>query len=132
MKKQDHIEYWLESSEKDYTTMGNLYDSKDFHWALFLGHLVIEKLLKAYYVKVVDEAIPRTHDLLRLAKSSGLEVDSETENTLDLITTFNISTRYPDYKQEFYKMCTKEYAGEKIKEIEGVRNWIKLMIENKL
>jgi len=93
-----------------------------------MGHLVVEKLLKGYYVKNVAERVPFTHDLLRLAKAAALEVDADMSNQLDLFTTFNINSRYPDYKQQFYKMCTQEYAKERINEIEGVREWLKLMI----
>ncbi len=128
MEKSDLVAYWLESSDKDYTTMKNLYSSEDYHWALFMGHLVVEKLLKGYYVKNVAERVPFTHDLLRLAKAAALEVDADMSNQLDLFTTFNINSRYPDYKQQFYKMCTQEYAKERINEIEGVREWLKLMI----
>ena len=45
------VDYWKESSVQNYVTMCNLYTSKDYNWALFIGHLVIEKLLKAIYVK---------------------------------------------------------------------------------
>ncbi|MCG8603545.1 HEPN domain-containing protein, partial [bacterium] len=31
--------------------MEHLFEKEDYHWALYIGHLVIEKLLKAYYVK---------------------------------------------------------------------------------
>jgi hypothetical protein len=41
------ISYWVDSSDKDFKTMENLVKSGDFNWAMFLGHLVIEKLLKA-------------------------------------------------------------------------------------
>jgi len=30
-------EYWLKSSDKDFSTMNNLYDTKDFNWSLFLA-----------------------------------------------------------------------------------------------
>jgi len=41
------ISYWIESSDKNFQTMGNLFNSGDYDWSLFIGHLVIEKLLKA-------------------------------------------------------------------------------------
>ncbi|MHB8581547.1 MAG: HEPN domain-containing protein [Ignavibacteriaceae bacterium] len=43
MTKQEQIKYWIESAEQDYRAMNNLYQSKDYMWALFIGHLVIEK-----------------------------------------------------------------------------------------
>ncbi len=68
MKKDNLTFYWVETANRDYKTMLNLYKSRDFHWSLFLGHLVIEKLIKAVYVKNIDDNPPRTHDLLRLAE----------------------------------------------------------------
>lgn len=128
MNKLDLIKYWEETSDKDYLTMQHLYDSGDYHWALFIGHIVIEKLLKACYVKFNDDKVPFTHDLLRLAKLAGLDVNNELAISLDLISNFNISARYPDYKQEFYKKCTREYTEVNIKKIEGVRVWLKEML----
>ncbi len=56
-------------AEKDHQTMKHLYASGDYHWSLFLGHLVIEKLLKGLLVAHQAEGvnIPRSHDLLLLA-----------------------------------------------------------------
>ena len=45
------IEYWFNGSETDFKTMEDLFHTKNNHWALFMGHLVIEKLAKALYVK---------------------------------------------------------------------------------
>lgn len=42
MERKHLINYWVETANRDYKTMLNLYSSKDFHWCLFIGHLVIE------------------------------------------------------------------------------------------
>ena len=59
------MEHWLESANSDYETMRSLYDTKHFHWPLFMGHLVIEKLLKGLYAKLNAEKphAPKTHNL---------------------------------------------------------------------
>ena len=44
------VKHWIETSEEDFQTMFDLFDSKSYSWSLFLGHISIEKLLKAYYV----------------------------------------------------------------------------------
>ncbi len=49
--KERIINYWIESAEKDFKTMMDLYTTNNNSWSLFMGHLVIEKLLKALYVK---------------------------------------------------------------------------------
>ncbi|MCX7884917.1 MAG: HEPN domain-containing protein [Caloramator sp.] len=129
MDKYEIINYWRETADKDYNTMIHLYESKDYNWSLFLGHLVIEKLLKALYVKNVDKNVPKTHDLLRLAEKAGIETTEEQKDLFDLITTFNISVRYPDYKQSFYKKCNQEFTKINIEKIEELRKWLLSMIE---
>jgi len=117
--------YWLDSSDKDFRTMRNLMDSGDYNWAMFLGHLVIEKLLKAVYVKVHKKHAVHGHDLLRLTSNLDLVLDSVKEEWLDQITTFNINARYDSYKQEFYKLCTKEFAIEWATKIEKLQEWLR-------
>lgn len=129
MDKQELINYWLETSDKDHITMHNLYGSEDFHWSLFMGHLVLEKLLKACYVNKTGDHAPRIHDLLRLAQAAGLHVDNNMADHLDTITTFNISARYPDVKQAFYQKCTREFAIQNIRKIEEVRIWLKDVLQ---
>ena len=57
------------------------------------------------------EKIARIHDLLRLSERAGLNPSDEQKDFMDLITSFNIAARYPDYKQSFYKKCTPEYTS---------------------
>lgn len=116
---------WISRSDSDFETMNNLIKSKDYHWALFLGHIVIERLLKAIIVKKAGTHAPLTHDLRRLAKLSELTLDDEQKMWLDTISTFNISARYDDYKQDFYKKCTPEYAITWFTNIKTIREWIK-------
>jgi len=35
-KIQNH---WITTSDKDYNTMLHLFEVKDYHWALFIGHI---------------------------------------------------------------------------------------------
>lgn len=119
------IKHWISRAEQDFETMIHLYDSKDYHWALFIGHLVIERLLKALVVKSVKSYPPFTHDLRRLSKLSGIDFSDEQKRYFDTITTFNLNTRYDDYKLDFYKKCTVEFAGEWISNIKTLREWIK-------
>lgn len=47
--------HWITTSDKDYNTMIHLFEVKDYHWSLFIGHIVIERLLKAKIVKATGE-----------------------------------------------------------------------------
>jgi len=118
------VRFWKESSEQNYVTMQHLMLTKDYNWALFLGHLVIEKLLKAHYVKMHQKHPLFIHDLLRLSNKIGLELNQEQEDWLDEISTFNLNTRYDNYKQEFRNRCTLEFTTNWIKNIETLRLWL--------
>lgn len=118
------IHYWKATADKDYRTMQNLLKTNDYSWALFLGHLVLEKLLKAHYVKMQKKQAMLTHDLLRLATKAGLKIDEEQEEWLDEISTFNINARYDNYKQNFYKLCTREFTYLWSERIEKLRIWL--------
>jgi HEPN domain-containing protein len=124
LNKGKVVKYWIESSKDDYKTMLNLFSSKDFSWSLFMGHIVIEKLIKALYVMNKNETPPFIHDLLRLIRKTGIELDDKKMDALDEITTFNIKSRYDDYKDNFREICTKDFTEEKIKMIEEIRKWL--------
>lgn len=94
--------------------------------ASFVGHLVLEKLLKAVYVQNNYNKIPpKLHNLVRPAEISNVEIDEDKKMILDKINDFNIEIRYPEYKNEFYKLCTKEFAEENVNKIKELYRWIK-------
>ena len=89
-----------------------------------MGHLVIEKLIKALYVKRQQKHPLFSHDLLRLAKRIDIELPVGFDEWLDEITTFNVNARYDDYKQNFNKRCTPEFTNEWIGKIDTLRKWL--------
>ncbi|MEA2103852.1 MAG: HEPN domain-containing protein [Candidatus Cloacimonadota bacterium] len=129
MTKEEHIKYWLNTAEEDWKVANHLFEKGDYSWCLFISHLVIEKYLKALYVQNVDRTVPYIHDLVKIAKKAKIEIDDENKIILDTITTFNLNTRYDDYKKSFYKKCTKIYTKEQFSKIEEVKKWIMSLIK---
>ena len=125
MDREESIRFWLEASDADAAAMRHLHANGDNTWALFIGHIVIEKLLKAYFTKHREGTPPLIHDLSRIANLAGLELDPEWLDILDTVTTFNIRARYDDYKHEFALRCTSEFTVSMIGKIEELRLWIK-------
>jgi HEPN domain-containing protein len=122
------VEHWTRTSDDDFKTMLILYNAKSYHWALFMGHIAIEKLLKACYVKKSGTHAPFTHNLYRLAELSNLELSEEQAEWLFRITTFNLNARYDDYKKEFYTLCTPEFTEKWINKIKILQQWIKQIL----
>lgn len=130
MNIKEHIQYWLDSAEHDWETAENLFTSKKYDWSLFIGHLVLEKILKAIFVQENSNRLPpKTHNLLRLAEQGQIELTEDQEMLLDRVNEFNIETRYPQYKNEFYKKCSPEFAEEYFRKIEEMAAWLKSRIQ---
>lgn len=127
MNNLDLMDYWFTSSDSDYETMLVLYKNKKNTWCLFIGHLVIEKLLKGLYAKNNPELpiSPKIHNLILLSKKAKLEVPINIREKIQIINTFNISARYDDYKKSFDEKCTNDYTAKQVKNIEEVRQWLK-------
>jgi HEPN domain-containing protein len=127
--KDKIVNYWLDSSDDDFDTMMAMYDSKRYSWSMFIGNLMIEKLLKALYVKVNNEFPPFIHNLLRLAEKCNLDLNEENTLFFVTVTAFNINARYDDYKMSFQKTCTPEFSAKWIEEIKTKRLWIKEFVK---
>ncbi len=118
MTKDDHIRYWLTIAQHDLESAEDIFKAGRYDWALFIGHLALEKVLKALWVKNNHENIPpRTHNLVKLAHGAGLTLSPEEVEYLDRVTGFNIEGRYPDQKLAFYELCTKEFSREQLDQL---------------
>ena len=128
----EHIQHWIDSAENDLETANILFHSNRYDWCLFISHLVVEKALKAVFVLNNENKIPpNTHNLLKLAKNSNLALSNEQKLFIKEISSFNIEARYPQYKHEFYKLCTRDFTIEYFNKIKDLFKWIKSHIESK-
>ena len=128
LDKDKLIKYWIESSDDDFDTMITMFENKRFNWSLFVGHLMIEKLLKALYVHVHNDFPPFIHNLLRLAEKCELKLTEDQKLFFATVTAFNINARYDDYKMSFQSKCTPEYTFQWIESIKINRQWIRKLI----
>ncbi len=127
--KDKLINHWIASSDEDFETMIILFESKKYVWALFVGHLMVEKLLKALFIKENGHHPPLIHNLLRLAEKDNLSLSKDQEIEFATITAFNINTRYDDYKNSFQKICTPDFTEIWIEKLKLIRLWIKEQIK---
>jgi len=118
------IEYWLASAEHDLDVAETLYEHGKYDWCLFLAHLVIEKTLKAFYIRDNKEFPPPIHKLDILIEKTNLKVSDNDIEFLKKINEFNIETRYPDKKFSFYKLCDKKFTEEYFFKIKEFYKWL--------
>ena len=72
---------------------------------------------------------PKTHNLVKLAEKTTIPLNAELKLFLDEVNDFNLEVRYPEYKQEFYKICTKKFAEEYLNRIKEHYTWIKSLLK---
>jgi HEPN domain-containing protein len=122
--------YWIDSADYDLATGKSLLEAKRFPYALFFGHLALEKTLKALVVKATLAHAPYTHSLTLLASKTNLEIPEAVFDRLAEYTEFHLEARYPDEKKEFYEKCTEHFAKEKFGEMEDLRKWLIQKLED--
>ncbi len=115
-----NINYWQKTAAHDYETMTGLFEIKRYSECLFFGHIILEKILKAFVVKKTKEHAPYLHNLSRLAEIAKINLDESELDFLARVNKFNIRARYPDDKLRFYKICTKEYTEKNLIEIKDI------------
>jgi len=119
------VKYWLEGAKYDMSVARAMFKLKKYPYALFMGHLAIEKLLKALVVKNTKKHAPYTHSLEKLARKSKIDIQDQMHIKLREFMEFHFEARYPGEQKDFYKKCNYTYTKEKFKEIREVFKWLK-------
>jgi hypothetical protein len=59
MAKKDKIKYWLKTADQDWKVANHLFEKEDYSYALFFGHLTIEKIerLKKWLLQKLQPSI---------------------------------------------------------------------------
>jgi HEPN domain-containing protein len=119
------ISYWLEGAEYDMSVAEAMLEKEKYPYALFMGHLTIEKLLKALVVKETKEHAPYTHSLLLLANKLTTKIPEAIEKKFIHFMEFHLEARYPEERRKFYKKCTRSFTEQNLNEIRMVFKWLK-------
>ncbi len=122
---QKQIVYWIESADDDILTADLLIREKRVLHGLFFCHLVIEKAIKALYVKVVNEVAPRSHNLNYLSEKAEIEFDDDTQIFLGILMKYQLQGRYPDYNPMLPDQLNVEEYFNKTKDL---LQWLKMKL----
>lgn len=122
LTKKDHIKYWIDTARRDWIAVRKMLESRTYTHALFFMHLVLEKLLKAHWVKDnTGNHPPRTHDLIKLLEQTKLQVSKVQLDVFRETNDFQLEGRYPDYKQNLFRRYKKKGAFAIFASVENIR-----------
>jgi len=119
------VSYWLSGAKYDIGVANALLRSRKYPYALFMGHLALEKILKALVVKHTKKHAPFSHSLPYLAEKSGMKFPEHIQIKLRELMEFHFEGRYPDANKAFYRKCTKDFTSQNLRVIKEVFKWIK-------
>jgi len=123
----DKVKYWVDLSDYDVDTAEAMLTTKRYLYVGFMTHQSIEKILKAYYVKVHDQTAPFSHNLSYLAKKAELyeHFSEEQKSFVDILEPMNIECRYPSHKERLFQSLTEERCKEILENTKELQQWIK-------
>lgn len=116
---------WLEAAAYDLESARHMLSSGRYLYVVFLCHLTLEKLLKAMVTEVTGQTAPRSHDLIYLAKRSGISAEPRHLEFIGKLNNASIPTRYPSDIREAIREYTEEVADSYLKQSEEVVSWLK-------
>jgi len=122
---KDSINNWIKSSNYDIRTAEHMLKTGRYIYVLFMCHLSAEKLLKALCEAVSKKIPPKTHNLVYLSKSTGLEIPENHLGTLESLNDLSIVTRYPEDMDALIKSFKKERVEEYLRRTKALLRWLK-------
>ena len=122
MTKEQHIDYWINTAKEDWISVDTLLKAKRYVHGLYWAHLVLEKLAKAHWIKNHQDNIPpKVHNIVWLLKESKVDLGKPMMDFLENFNDFQLSSRYPDYLNQIYKLCTKEFTLDQFEKVKEIR-----------
>jgi len=124
-RTKDSVNNWIKSSNYDIRTAEHMLKTGRYIYVLFMCHLSVEKLLKALYEAVLKTIPPKTHNLVYLSKSLGLEILEKFLGTIESLNDLSIVTRYPEDMVGLVKAFKKERVTEYLNRTKDLLKWLK-------
>lgn len=128
-QKKKLIDYWVRSAEYDLEVSESLYEKSRFHYSLFFGHLAIEKILKAIFVKKKSIHSPFSHSLTYLVEKAGIEIQQERLERLAEFMDFYIEGRYPGDLDDIFRKYNPALTREKREDVKEMFEWLKKKLQ---
>lgn len=72
---------------------------------------------------------PQSYKIGTIQQPDNLNLTEEQEVFLDEVNDFNLEVRYPQYKNEFHKKCTKQFSANYYQKINEMMKWLRSQIK---
>ncbi len=117
-------EQWTERAQYDLDTARAMLQAGRHLYVVFCCQQAVEKALKGVIALRTGETPPRLHNLPKLAREAGLQVDPERAELLRVLTNAYILSRYPESPGGPGGSMTAAAAAELLSQTEDTCEWI--------
>jgi HEPN domain-containing protein len=125
MTIQEHIKFLVDQADDDLGATEVLQKAGYYAHVLFWGHLVLEKMCKAIYLKSNNRIdYPYIHNLLVLLKKSNIELSEG-----QIMNSFQAKGRYADILHEIEATVSKEVCGKYLDKLKVEMTWLKKQLQ---
>ena len=118
-------EYWAKLSKYDIDTAKAMLESGRYLYVVFTCQQAVEKMIKALVVERTNTFPPKTHDLVRLLNTAGIEATEDQKQFLATLNFYYIETRYPDQISQLSSRIKKQAAEDFYKNTKMVLKWLR-------
>ncbi len=124
---QKIIDNWISLAKYDLATANDMLKAKRYLYVAFMCQQAIEKILKACYVKQLNNPPPYTHNLLRLIKELNFkdEITDEIAGTIEQLNSYYIESRYTEDIEELSKYLTETNTATILNSTKELFEWFK-------
>ena len=125
MTKEQYVDYWMNTAEEDWTTVGVLFAMERYLHCLYWAHLMLEKLANALWIKNNSDNIPpKSHDIVWLLGESKVDLGKDYTEFLYKFNRFQLLDQSLDHTSKLYQACTKEFTAHELKKVKEVRAFL--------
>ncbi|MBE0447967.1 MAG: HEPN domain-containing protein [Actinobacteria bacterium] len=94
MRKEAQL--WLDGAAYDLDSARDLFKSARYNYSVWLSRQAVEKALKAAHLIVIRKPIPRSHNLIELARELSWDIPRAVKEHLQFLNPHYTVTRYVD------------------------------------
>jgi len=123
------VAYWRKGAVYDLGVANALLRARKYPYALFMGHLALEKLLKSLVVNETGRHAPYTHSLPLLADKLPFAIPDRIKAALIVLMVFHSDARYLEAERALYKKRTPGFPKRNLATIVRVFKWFKQRLE---
>lgn len=116
---------WVDDADYDLQSAKAMLDSGRYFFVVFMCHLTIEKLLKAFIVERQGIEPPKIHNLFGLVARAGLTIPAERRPIVNELDNMSVVTRYPDGRKAIASALTHESATALYERTVEFAEWLK-------